>query len=500
MRTVSLSSETDFAAWREAARGLLLAGVDPAAARFAVGAGQGSLFDAVQPPEATAPTPLISVPRAFLDLGTEVALHRTQDRFDLLYRLLWRLQSERDLMKVASDRDVADALERAKNVSRASHKMKAFVRFRQVEDDFGERWVAWFEPAHRVLQKTAPFFQRRFTTMRWTILTPDGTADWVPASAGRTSGELSFGPPATRDMGPQEDEVEAFWQTYYASTFNPARLKTKTMQGEMPKRYWANLPEAALIPGLIARAEARERDMVAAPATAANPKLMQAVAPVVQRASQTAPPPETLGDLARAVQGCRRCPLWRDSTQGVCGRGPARADLMIVGEQPGDEEDLSGAPFVGPAGEVFDQAMAEAGLNRADAWVTNAVKHFKHEPRGKRRLHKTPNAGEVQACRWWLDAERAIVRPKLIVTLGATAAFAVLGRKVTVTRERGRPIPLEDGSSALVTVHPSYLLRIPDKAAAAAERMRFVDELARARAVLQRRHPPASFAHRHAAR
>lgn len=372
MRTVSLSSETDFAAWREAARGLLLAGVDPAAARFAVGVGQGSLFDEVPSPPGTAPTPLISVPRAFLDLGAEVALHRSEDRFDLLYRLLWRLQSERDLMKVSSDRDVADALERAKNVSRASHKMKAFVRFRQVEDPglkerAGERWIAWFEPAHRVLEKTAPFFQRRFTTMRWTILTPDGTADWVPASAGMTKGELAFGPPATRDMGPQEDEVEAFWQTYYASTFNPARLKTKTMQGEMPKRYWANLPEAALIPAMIARAEARERDMVAAPATTANPKLMQAVAPVVERPSQHAPPPETLGDLAEAVQGCRRCPLWCDATQGVCGRGPHRAELMIVGEQPGDQEDLSGAPFVGPAGQVLDQAMAEAGLNRADA-------------------------------------------------------------------------------------------------------------------------------------
>ena len=130
---------------------------------------------------------VITVPRAFPDLAAEVALHRSEDRFDLLYRLLWRMQSERDLLKVVSDRDVADAMERAKNVSRASHKMKAFVRFRQVEEEAGERWIAWFEPAHRVLEKTAPFFQRRFTTMRWTILTPDGTADW--------DGEvLSFGP------------------------------------------------------------------------------------------------------------------------------------------------------------------------------------------------------------------------------------------------------------------------------------------------------------------
>ncbi|MBU1325828.1 MAG: UdgX family uracil-DNA binding protein [Alphaproteobacteria bacterium] len=477
MRTVRLTSETDFAAWREVARGLVLAGEGPAAVRFRVGADQGSLFDAVPRAQPAPPTALLSVPRAFLDLGAEVVLHRSEDRFDLLYRLLWRLQSERDLIKVTSDRDVADALERAKNVSRASHKMKAFVRFRQAEDDAGERWISWFEPAHRVLEKTAPFFQRRFTTMRWTILTPDGTADW--------DGEaLSFGPPATRDMAPQEDEIEEFWKTYYASTFNPARLKTKTMQGEMPKRYWANLPEAALIPELVARAEVREREMVAAPATPANPKLVRAVAPVVERAAQDAPPPDTLEALERAVQGCRRCPLWRDATQGVCGRGPARADLMIVGEQPGDQEDLSGEPFVGPAGQVLNAAMAEAGVDRSDAFVTNAVKHFKHEPRGKRRLHKTPDAGEISACRWWLDAERAIVKPKLIVTLGATAAYAVLGRKAAVTQERGRPIALEDGSSVLLTVHPSYLLRIPDKAAAAAESARFVADLRTARALL----------------
>lgn len=483
MRTVRLTSETDLAGWREAARGLLLAGVEPQAARFRVG-GQEGLFDADEPPPPAAPTTGLSVPRAFLDLAAEVALHRSEDRFDLLYRLLWRLQSERDLLKVVSDRDVADALERAKNVSRASHKMKAFVRFRQVEDDSGDRWIAWFEPAHRVLEKTAPFFQRRFTTMRWTILTPDGTADWVPACAGMTTGELSFGPPATRDMAPQEDEIEEFWKTYYASTFNPARLKTRTMQGEMPKRYWANLPEASLIPELVARAEVRESEMVATPATAPNPKLIHAVAPVVERAAQDAPPPDTLEALDRAVQGCRRCPLWRDATQGVCGRGPARADLMIVGEQPGDHEDLAGEPFVGPAGQVLNAAMAEAEVDRTHAFVTNAVKHFKHEPRGKRRIHQTPTTSEISVCRWWLDAERAIVKPRLIVTLGATAAYGVLGRKVAVTKERGRPIALEDGSTALLTVHPSYLLRIPDKAAAAAERARFVEDLRMARALL----------------
>ena len=157
---------------------------------------------------------------------------------------------------------------------------------------------------------------------------------------------------------------------------------------------------------------------------------------------------------------------------------------MIVGEQPGDQEDLAGRPFVGPAGGVLDAALDEAGIERDQVYVTNAVKHFKHEPRGKRRIHKTPAVSEVSACRWWLDEERRLVKPKLIVTLGATAALGVLGRKVAVSQERGHPIALTDGARALLTVHPSYLLRIPDEAGRTAERKRFVADLRQARAIL----------------
>lgn len=476
MRSVRLASETDLEGWRAAARGLLAEGSPPSNTCFLTGAAPGGLFEDEAPP---APVPAgftLNVPRAFLDLAGQVALHRSVDRFDLLYRLLWRLQRERTLLHIVSDRDVADAMERAKNVSRAAHKMKAFVRFRRIEDEGGEHWIAWFEPAHRVLERTAPFFQRRFTTMRWTILTPDGTAHWDLE-------RLSFGPPATKDQAPDGDDVEEFWKTYYASTFNPARLKTKMMQSEMPRRYWANLPEAALIPGMIREAEARLGTMVATPASPANARLMKAIAPVVVRPEPVSAP-DSLTALSEAAQGCRRCPLWRDATQAVCGKGPGRADLMIVGEQPGDQEDLAGQPFVGPAGQVLDTALAEAGLDRNRAWVTNAVKHFKHEPRGKRRLHRTPDAGEVQACRWWLDAERAIVKPKLIVTLGATAALGVLGHKIAVTKDRGRLIRLEDGTPVLPTVHPSYLLRLPDEATRTAERLRFIDDLKTAHALL----------------
>ena len=477
MHVAALGGETDFDGWRKAARAFRLAGVTPDRAAFRVGGGGDGLFDERLPTPASDAAPF-GVPKAFVDLAQEVILHRSEDRFDLLYRLLWRLGLEPDLMKIVTDVDVAAALERARNVSLAGHKMKAFVRFRRVEDETGERWVAWFEPAHRVLEKAAPFFARRFTTMRWTILTPDGSASW--------DGEaLAFGPPATRDMAPSEDEIEEFWKTYYASTFNPARLKTRAMQGEMPRRYWKNLPEAALIPELVAQSVVRTEAMVAAPAPEPNARLARTLSRISRdHAFEEGFVPSTLGELDQAVQACRRCPLWRDATQGVCGEGPKRAKLMIVGEQPGDQEDLAGHPFVGPAGRVLDAALEEARIDREDVFVTNAVKHFKHEPRGKRRLHKTPSAGEVSACRWWLDAERRLVRPKVVVALGGTAALGVLGRKVAVTKERGRGLDLADGAKALLTVHPSYLLRIPEAAARAAERDRFVADLKSARALL----------------
>ena len=193
--------------------------------------------------------------------------------------------------------------------------------------------------------------------------------------------------------------------------------------------------------------------------------------------------PASTGDLARAIQACRRCDLWRDATQGVAGEGPAHAALMLVGEQPGDQEDLQGHPFVGPAGIALDRALADAGLDRGRVFITNAVKHFKHEQRGKRRLHKTPDRAEVLACRWWLDRERRLVRPRVIVALGGTAAFAVFGKAMPIMKNRGRSLPL-DGAVGLITVHPSYLLRIPDAAARRAAYAAFVADLKAAQALL----------------
>jgi DNA polymerase len=172
-----------------------------------------------------------------------------------------------------------------------------------------------------------------------------------------------------------------------------------------------------------------------------------------------------LKTVAKEAASCTRCPLYRNATQTVFGEGSARAAIMLVGEQPGDQEDLAGHPFVGPAGKVLDRAMAEAGVDRRKVWLTNAVKHFKNEPRGKKRLHKRPNRYEVDVCRVWLRQEISLVKPQLILALGVTAAVALAGRPIVLSRERGKVIELEDGRRGMVTTHPSSILRMPDQKA-----------------------------------
>jgi uracil-DNA glycosylase len=182
--------------------------------------------------------------------------------------------------------------------------------------------------------------------------------------------------------------------------------------------------------------------------------------------TQDIPPAiKTLPQLRAAEAACTRCDLHKFATQVVPGEGPAHARFMLVGEQPGDKEDLAGKPFVGPAGRVLDEALADAGIPREETFVTNAVKHFKFEQRGKRRLHKRPNAYEIERCKWWNDMERLIVKPDVVVALGATAARSLIGRVVTISKMRGTPVDLHDGARLVVTIHPSALLRMDDEAA-----------------------------------
>ncbi|MEO7786672.1 MAG: UdgX family uracil-DNA binding protein, partial [Sphingomicrobium sp.] len=355
-----------------------------------------------------------------------------------------------------------DRLEKlAKEVRRDVHKMHAFVRFREIDEAGGTRFVAWFEPDYHIVRHTAGFFVRRFTTMRWSILTPEVCIHWD----GET---LTESPGATRADAPAGDPVEETWKTYYASIFNPARVKIKAMTKEMPKKYWKNMPETALVAGLIAGAQGREAAMIeksqAMPKSAASENVQL-----------------SWGALRGEAMACTRCDLHRCATQTVFGEGPLDARIIFVGEQPGDQEDLAGRPFVGPAGQLFDAALANAGIDRSTTYVTNAVKHFKFVLRGKKRIHSRPDIGEIDACRWWQEQERGLIRPAVTVALGATAARSLTGKTLTITRAREAPLTLADGSECWVTVHPSFLLRIPDEDRRHEERALFVRDLTRIR-------------------
>ena len=458
MHTVSLGAPDDFDGWRNAARALVLQAVPPDGILWQIDGG-ADLFAGEAPfPPATG---ALSVPRSFLELAPTLCCHSDPERFALLYTLLHRLQANGEIMH-----DLADPLIRrlgamASQVRRDMHKMRAFVRFRALAASEGgdrNRYVAWFEPDHHIVRLNAGFFIRRFANMNWSILTPELSIHWDGATLTESAG-------ATKRDAPDGDPIVEVWKTYYASyasIFNPARVKIGAMTKEMPKKYWKNMPETALVPGLIAAAQARETGMIAKAKDHVSTSDSGALA---------------WEALREEAAGCRRCDLHRHATQTVFGEGPAEAPLMFVGEQPGDQEDLAGRPFVGPAGKVFDKALAEAGIDRAQSYVTNAVKHFKFEQRGKRRIHSKPGAGEITACRWWIDQERAIIKPRIIVALGATAARSLFGKVMTIGKSRGSPLELPDGGEAWITVHPSYLLRIEDKAAADEEYARFVEEL-----------------------
>ena len=470
MRKVSLDHPADLAGWRTAARALAGVGTPPAEVVWEIAeGGQADLLGAVATPPPGGGASF-AVPRRFIELAQGVICHRDPARFGLLYAALQRLRDQPRLLDDHADPLVHQLAALARAVGRDIHKMRAFVRFRAVADaqgegeGEGEHFVAWFEPEHHIVRRNADFFARRFANQRWSILTPNLCVHWDREA-------LAFTPGVTRADAPHGDDLEALWRTYYASIFNPARLKVKAMTKEMPKKYWRNLPEASLIPDLIAAAGTRTAAMIE---RGANEKAPPMPRPVFTDATIIYP---NLGEARSAAATCTRCTLYENATQTVFGEGPASVRLMFVGEQPGDQEDLAGHPFVGPAGKVFDRALADAGIDRADTYVTNAVKHFKFIPKGTRRLHQKPDGPEIDACRFWLDHERRLVKPALTVALGATAARSLLGKVVTIGKTRGAPIELLDGSEAWVTVHPSYLLRLEDRDAKELEYRRFVEDL-----------------------
>lgn len=407
------------------------------------GEGPSSAFGAVGKP--------LILPRAVADLIRLVVCHSEPQKYALLYELIWRMRRPRNpethLHQVATDPLVSKLAAMAKSVRRDLHKMHAFVRFREMNDPaVGQRFVAWFEPDHYIIEEAAVFFVDRFTSIDWAILTPKGSIWW-------DTRELAIGPPGTRADAPDADAFEIGWRTYYESTFNPARTNPEQMRQHMPKKYWKNLPETQAIQALIQAAASRVDQMIEQ--ESAMPAKRNPTKAVAAMADQG---PATLDDLNRIIVASD--PFIEGSDKAVLGEGPMRSAIAFVGEQPGDQEDLQGRPFVGPAGQIFDRALEEAGINRRKAYVTNAVKHFKFIQRGKRRIHQSPTAGEIKHYRWWLQQELEFVQPKLVVALGASAAQALEGRALTIRDSRGpHKFATLDEQPGFITVHPSSLLR-----------------------------------------
>lgn len=417
----------DFAAWRGAARALLAADVPPCDVLFDDGTATG-LFAADElpsPPEGAA----FEVPRAFVALAEAVACHRDPQRWDRLYRALWRLtRGEPHLLALATDDDVSWLLRAEKSVRRDVHKMHAFVRFRAV----GEHFVAWHRPDHRIVRRAAPFFRRRFPEMYWSVLTPDESVTWDGAG-------LHFGPGVPATGAPPPDVLEDMWKTYYRATFNPARIKLAAMKKELPVRHWATLPEAAVIPDLLAEAADRVSAMVQHTEG-------------TRSAADFLPAARDLDGLRAAARGCTACGLCGPGAPAAFGTGPVDARIVLVGDQP----DPSGA-----ADELLAAALVDAGIGRAAVYRTTAVKQIAFEERDGVREPRRASAREAGACRPWLLAELGAVRPAVVVCLGPPAARAVFGPLFRFAERRGEVALLGPSVQGIVTHHPAAVCRDP---------------------------------------
>jgi uracil-DNA glycosylase len=469
-RTITLASAIDFPGFRHACRVLWAEQVAPERVIWhCADDAEGDLFEDVtgnvraRPPGA-APSAPVSAPAAFLPLSESAILHSDRERFGLLYRLLWRLQHEPGLRHDPLDADWQRVDEMAQAVRRAVREMLASVRFRTLADagDGRPLHVAWFEPEHHIVEATAPFFARRFTALRWAILTPERSVHW-------DGEQLAFAPGVQRDHAPAAGAGAQTWIDACHGLFDPARRELEAMRTELPRRDSNLLLEAPRIePRAAPAGEPRTTMVTKGPGEPARhrPGAPQATPGRVETPGGAVP--RSLPALREALGRCRECPIGEHATRAVPGEGPRQARLMFVGEQPGDQEDLQGRPFVGPAGQLLARALEELGVPREQVYITNAVKHFKFELRGKRRIHKTPAQQEAAACLHWLESEIELVDPGALVALGATAARQLMGTTVAVTRDRGRWLRRSDGRRVLITLHPSALLRVDpgDKAAA----------------------------------
>ena len=516
--------EPNFDAWRPAARDALLAGFRPEEIDFQDATVPSPLSLALELDEEPHGAPVVHprVSKVFLEAAQVAAVHRDPQRWNLLYRVLYRMQAEPNLLKIETDDDVTELLRLEAQVRRDLHKMHAFVRFRKVLEPndpaerpvvvdepvlvgadpyaadaahhllletstpFGpvqseielcappepvpgtsnpsecEHFIAWYQPDHRIVPLAAPFFAERFSIMRWTILTPDASVSWDPVAK-----QLNFAPGVPRESAPAEDELEVLWRSYYTSIYNPARLNPTAMKSEMPVRYWKNLPEVQTLPALITQSRTRVSNMVS------KQKAQPTSLPYV-------PGDHSLAALAAALPQCKGCELYCHAIQVVPGRGAAHAELMLVGEQPGDQEDKAGEPFVGPAGAVLDRILDELGIPRKAIFVTNAVKHFKFIQRGKLRLHQNPRMSEIMACRPWLLAEIESVKPKVVLCLGASASKSLLGGTFALMKDHGKLLATPFQDKVMATIHPSAVLRARDEESGRSLKQMLTEDLAAA--------------------
>ena len=421
---IVVAIEDTFASWRETALKALAQHVAPEVIDWRIAGGENNhvdshtLFDgdAVASFASTAPAE-VRISRDLAELLKDAALYRDTTRWAFLYRVLWRWHGGDRAVASPADADGARLYKMAKAVRRAKHDMIAYVRFRLRDASDAEpapdlpEYVAWYEPEHDVLAWSAEHFARRMGRSTWLISTPDGAA-WWDGNALRLERRSTRSTRSGDHVSPTADEAEALWLAYYRSTFNPARLNETALEQHMPVRFWKGLPEGRLIPSMISEAKSG-----------------------AQRVAQA-------------------------SGVGVLGGKsvPVDARIMLIGEQPGDQEDLAGKPFVGPAGRLLDIAIERAGLSRDDLYLTNAVKHFKWMLRGKRRLHKTAAQQEIDACGYWLERELDRVKPAVVVTLGATALGALLHEKISLSDYIDRTLDV-GGMQVIATWHPSYALR-----------------------------------------
>jgi DNA polymerase len=440
-----------FAQWREAARDLLAAGVAPGDVAWAA-PGLFSGAPALPPPPHNAVIQLNRaqaaphLPRSLMELLHAAACCRVPDRWAVLYRVVWRWQQGDHGVLDAADRDGLRLQVMVAAVHREEHDMHANIRFRERPADAGlPRFVAWYEPRHEVLEQVARHFASRMGQVSWMIATPEASVLWDGANLHNCG-------PLVGSAVELDDTGVAPWVAYYRGVYaSPAP----------PRR-----PAPPVIPILAAGSR---RDTAAAPG-AGKPEEQQ---------------PATLDE-------CRRCDLWQHATQPVGGAGSKRARIMLVGEQPGDQEDIAGEPFVGPAGKLLDRVCDEAGVDRSTLYVTNAVKHFKWEPRGKRRMHKTPAQREIEACSYWLDKELAQIKPRVIVALGTTALKSILGTSHVTLKDTIGQALRHEGRWVVTIYHPSYVLRVPDDAAKKAAFKVMVDGLRLAQSLLDETGKPES--------